>query len=48
MLIDDTHNCVESLEKTQHYNILLLYLMGMQIKILLRTLQLATSLFSNQ
>ena len=48
ILIYDTHNCVESLEKNQHYNILLLYLMEMQIKILFKTLQVSTSLFSNQ
>ena len=39
---------MESLEKNQHYNILLLYLMEMQIKILFKTLQVSTPLFSNQ
>ena len=45
---DDTHNCVKSLENNQHYNIILLYLMEMQIKIIFKTLQVLTFLFSNQ
>ena len=46
--MDDTHNCVQSLDENKHYNIFLLYLMEMQIKILFKTLQVSTSLFSNQ